>query len=486
MYTERSAGRPVVVAVVGGGASGTLACGYLLREAAAAGLPLRIIFIDRFARHGLGQAYATEHPGHLLNAPAGLMSAYADDPADLIRWAMANGIQHDGFLPRAAYGRYLREVLASAESEARPESTVTRLSAHVVGLDIAEDPGRPSLRLAGGGRIEADAVVLATGHRPPGPPPCPVPATGRYVADPWAPDALDRITDGSPVVVVGTGLTMLDIAITVTAANPAARVLAVSQHGLLPRAHPATALSSGPHDASGVAGVASAGLTRLIRAVRTAAAGEPGGWEAAVDGIRQQVPDLWQGLSPSDRRLFLRRVSRYWEIHRHRMPPATARRITQLISDGRLAVLSGRVAEVDEVPGGMEITIDSRTGRMTHSAGWLVNATGPAGEINANADPLLRELLTSGLAAADPLQLGITADADGALLGAEGHASDRLFTLGPPLRGQLYESTAIAEIREQAARLAKRLVAGGSVALATDSAVADIAVADVAAAENAA
>jgi uncharacterized NAD(P)/FAD-binding protein YdhS len=192
----------------------------------------------------------------------------------------------------------------------------------------------------------------------------------------------------------------------------------------------------------------------------------------ALDGIRRQVPDLWQSLSPADRRLFLRHVARYWEIHRHRMPPATARRITQLISDGRLAVLSGRVAEVDEAPGGIAITVDSRTERMTVSAGWLVNATGPAGQIDASADPLLRELLTSGLAAADPLQLGITADADGAVLDAEGHASDRLFTLGPPLRGQLYETTAIPEIREQAARLAKRLVAGGSVAAAGDSAAA--------------
>jgi uncharacterized NAD(P)/FAD-binding protein YdhS len=220
-----------------GGASGTLACHYLLREAAAAGLPLRIMFIDRYARHGLGQAYATGHPGHLLNAPAGLMSAYVDDPADLIRWAMVNGIQHDGFLPRAACGRYLRDVLASAESEARPESTVTKLSAHVVGLDVAEVPGRPSLRLAGGSSPRGRRCHPGHGIQAARSAAMSDPPTGRYVADPWAPDALDRITDGSPVVVVGTGLTMLDIAITVTGANPTAKVLAVSQHGLLPRAH---------------------------------------------------------------------------------------------------------------------------------------------------------------------------------------------------------------------------------------------------------
>ena len=42
-------------------------------------------------RHGLGQAYSTEHPAHLLNAMAGQMSALPDDPDHLIRWAASDG-----------------------------------------------------------------------------------------------------------------------------------------------------------------------------------------------------------------------------------------------------------------------------------------------------------------------------------------------------------------------------------------------------------
>jgi len=123
-----------VAAVIGGGASGTLVTKDLLRMASAARIPLRIALIDRHGRHGLGQAYATCDPAHLLNSPAGGMSAVADDPAHLVRWAAANGIEHDGFLPRPAFGRYLRELLADAESDARPVATVSRVTSDVVAL----------------------------------------------------------------------------------------------------------------------------------------------------------------------------------------------------------------------------------------------------------------------------------------------------------------------------------------------------------------
>src|ERR1035438_416418 len=93
-------GRGPVIAVIGGGASGTLAVIHLLRSAAERQCPLRVVLIDRHGRHGLGQAYSTAHPAHLLNAAAGQMSALAGDPGHLMRWAGAAGIIHDGFLAR--------------------------------------------------------------------------------------------------------------------------------------------------------------------------------------------------------------------------------------------------------------------------------------------------------------------------------------------------------------------------------------------------
>jgi len=472
-YSEPSDGRAAVVAVIGGGASGTLAATYLLAAAAAARIPMRIALIDRHGRHGLGQAYATQSPAHLLNSPASRMSAVAQDPGHLTRWAAANGIEHDGFLPRGAFGRYLRELLADAERAAGPTATVSRITSDVVALNHAGLHRPLRLRLAADGRIDADMAVLATGNRPPAPP-CPLPASPRYVPDPWAPGALDGVADGRPVVVLGTGLSMLDVAVTVTGANPATIVHAVSRHALLPRQHryPPSAAVRPPVLPAPAAGPV--GLPALIRGVRAAAAQSAGDWEAVVDGLRPHVPALWQPLSPEDKRLFLRHVARYWEVHRHRVPPATARRIERLRSAGRLTVRPGRITAVSDGPAGLRVRIEQDARAAELEAGWLINATGSAADVTTTTDPLLRALLDGGLAVPDPLRLGIEADAGGAVLDASGMPSDHVFTLGPPLRGQLYETTSLPEIRDQAAALAGRLVAlaGRSIALAGRPAVA--------------
>ena len=457
-YSEPVDGRVAIVAVIGAGASGTLATTYLLRAAAAARIPLRIALIDRHGQHGLGRAYATAHPAHLLNSPADRMSAVADDPGHLACWAAANGIKHDGFLPRAAFGRYLRELLADAERMAGPTATVTRITSDVVGLTQSGLRRPLRLHLAADGRIDADAAVLATGNQPPAPP-CPVPASPRYICDPWVPGALDGVADGSPVVVLGTGLTMLDVAISLTGAHPETVVHAVSRHALLPREHRCPPGRAVQPSVLQVPDRSPVDLPGLIRHVRMAAAEAPDGWQAVVDALRPYIPGLWQRLSQPDKRLFLRHVARYWEVHRHRVPPATARRINQLRSAGRLSVVGGRVIAVTDKPTGLCVRIEQGARVTEVAAGWLINATGPAADVTATTDPLLRGLLDSGLARPDSLRLGIEADARGALLNVSGTPSDIVVTLGPPLRGQLYETTAIPEIRDQAAALAVRLLA---------------------------
>ena len=453
--------RGPVVAIIGGGASGTLAAVHLLRSAAARQYSLRITLIDRYGRHGLGQAYATTHPDHLLNAPAGQMSALAGDPDHLIRWAGPEVTDGTGFLPRQLYGRYLRDTLSAAERHAQPLSWVTRVTSDVVAVRRNSD-GRPlRLVLADGRRIDADIAVLATGSPAPALP-FPVPRSPRIIADPWAPGALDAAADGSPVMIVGTGLTMIDVAVAVTSGSRPATVHAVSRHGLLPRTH------RGPPPAGGSplwlpaladpAGPVSLG--ELMWQVRCATAGRPGNWQQVMDALRPFVPGLWQRMPDRDKRLFLRHVARYWEVHRHRVPPATASRITALRGTGQLSVRPGQVTAVDEQAGQLRVRVSQGSGTVEHTVGWLINGTGAATDITAAADPLLGDLFARGLARPDPLGLGIDASTDGSVLDASGTPSSTLCTLGPPLRGLWYETTAIPEIREQAAALACRLIAG--------------------------
>jgi len=455
-----AAGRGPVIAIIGGGASGTLAAVHLLRAAVARRVPLRIALIDRLGRHGLGQAYATTNPGHLLNAPAGRMSALAGDPEHLVRWAAGHGFPAPGFLPRTVYGRYLRDLLGDAQLRAAPQSRLTELTADVVAVRPGTG-GRPvRLVLDDGSCLEADVAILASGNPPPVAP-IPVPASPRFVADPWAPGALDAVADGSPVVIMGTGLSMLDVAMSVTSpeGRPPAKVTAVSRHALLPRVHrgmpapggdsvwlPALAGPPGP-----------VRLGDLIWQVRAAMTSRPEQWQDVVDTLRPEVPSLWQRLSPADQRVFLRHVARYWEVHRHRMPPATAQRITALRIAGRLRVLPARVTEVTEEAGQLLVSVAAGGAVSQLAAGWLINATGPGPDITASPDPLVRDLLSRGQARPDRHRLGIDASPDGAVLDGAGTPSATLFTLGPTLRGLRYETTAVPEIRDQAAALAGQL-----------------------------
>ncbi len=206
------------------------------------------------------------------------------------------------------------------------------------------------------------------------------------------------------------------------------------------------------------------GLAGLIREVRASAAGYPGDWQDVVDALRPQIPRLWDQLTEADKRAFLRLAARYWEVHRHRMPPATARRVGALRSAGRLDVLAGRVTAARARAGGVRVRVEGRGPAAELPAGWLINCTGPAGEIMATADPLLRQLLDAGLARPGPLGLGLDADARGAVHDAGGRPASDIFTLGPPLRGRWYETTAIPEIRDQAAALGGLLVASEALA----------------------
>jgi uncharacterized NAD(P)/FAD-binding protein YdhS len=453
---DPAAGRGPVIAVIGGGASGTLATIYLLREAAGRRVPLRVALIDRHSRHGLGQAYSTTHPAHLLNSPAGAMSALAGDPGHLTRWAEAAGLPHDGFLPRSAYGRYLTELLTAAERSAQPAARVSHITSEVVAIRRGSRALR--LHLAADGRIDADAAVLATGNLPPVPP-CPVPHGHRYIADPWEPGALEAAADGSPVAVLGTGLTMLDVAIALTDADPRTAVHAISRHAVLPRVH------NWPRAAAGMSAMpvirTPAGplrLTRLIRDLRASAAAYTGDWQDIVDALQPQIPRLWEQLPEADKRLFLSHVARYWEVHRHRVPPATARRAAARAAARRLSVLRGHVVAASDERGGVRVRIDHGGTSTELTAGWLINCTGPATDITTTADPLLRHLLDQGLARPDPLRLGLDTDTHGALRDANGRAAGDIVTLGPPLRGRWYETTAIPEIRDQAATLARHLL----------------------------
>ncbi|HEX9824252.1 MAG TPA: FAD/NAD(P)-binding protein [Actinomycetota bacterium] len=446
---------PADVAIVGGGASGTLLAGHLLRS--GAGGP--VVVVERAEALGLGVAYSTEDPRHLLNVPAGGMSARCDAPDHFLDWLSSEGepVEPGAFVPRATYGRYLRASLDEAERGS--ERPLLRVRGDARSVRVV--PEGVEVEVAGAEPVWARRLALAPGNAPPAPLRF-VPAGPRHVANPWDPRALDGVGADDPVLLVGTGLTAVDVVLSLASRGHRGPIRAVSRHGLLPQVHrppadhrlPLRALPAPPRPPS---------IARLLRWVRTevrAAEAEGGDWRDVMNAVRPWAQELWLELPPAERRRFLAILSRHWGVHRHRMAPEVGATIEALIEEGRLEVLAARVGEVREGSNGFEVIAEARSGGVVRlPASWIVNCTGPDPDPERSSEPLVVSLLRRGLARRDPLGLGFDCTPEGALVDAWGVASELLLAIGPPRLGSLWETTAVPEIREQAGRLTELLTA---------------------------
>ncbi|THA26668.1 hypothetical protein E4198_20130 [Streptomyces sp. RKND-216] len=453
---EVSPVRPVVV-IVGAGAAGALVALHACDAAVRAGQPLDLMLVDPAPEAGRGTAYGSRDPRHLLNTPVGAMSCRPDDPGHFRRWLCRHDEQvEDGdFVSRYRFGSYLGDTLGRAVIGARETVRVRRLRAEAVRCDWPDPAGRATLLLADGRLLHADRVVLATG-----------PAEGGgwipqelreapgFLARPWETGALDAVAAGrDDVLLVGAGLTAVDLAMTL--ARPGRTVHAVSRTGLLPARHADVPLPPAPCP-PGLTAERSPG--RLRAAVARHLAGqrrESGDWRPAMDGLRPVVSRVWQGLREAEKAELMAHGMTRWNTLRHRMPPATARAVQQLEATGGLRRHSGRISSVRPLGTGRFATVLSDGTRL--ATGWVVDCTGPGSETDAAPGSLWRSLLDSGLAVPGPLGLGV-ATAEGRLLDEHGTASRALHTLGAPRRGELWETTAIPEIRVQAAALADALM----------------------------
>jgi len=427
--------------IIGGGAAGVLLAGQLCRSS-----DHDVILVDPSEEPGAGLAYGHAAPWHLLNSPAATMSADPDQPGHFMTWADQAGspISAGDFAPRSLYGRYLRATLADLLDAGR----LRLIRAGVTGL--SSTPDHVIAELDDGQRLTATDAVLATGN-PTGAQPVPGLADHpRYIAQPWRPGAFDDLDD-RPVLLIGTGLTAVDIALSVAVFSPDAPVHAVSRHGLLPQSHRAANETATVQTRTPATDPS---LSRLLAAIRTSVA-NTGDWRAVVDGLRPRVDEYWRGLNPVAKERFLEHVARHWEVHRHRMAPQIAGRVTGLIDAGRLTVSAGRIRSVD-VSSSERVGVTFADGTETEY-GAVVNCTGP-GRLPAAAPPVVARMLSHGLARVGPHRLGLDIDDTGRLIDAQGRTNQRLWTIGAMRRGRCWETTAVPEIRAQAVALAMAIV----------------------------
>lgn len=452
-----------VVAIVGAGFSGSLLALHLLSSGPAAP---KVFLVERARGFGKGVAYATGHPGHLLNVRAANMSAFPDRPNHFLDWlreqpdgTVAGGpVGPASFVPRQTYGAYLQDMLSRA---VRAPGAVGRL---VLVPDDAVSLCRTGkgleLTVAMGRTYQVDACVLAVGNFPPELPGCVDPsfhASPRYHGDPWAPGSLDNIGTLDRVLLVGTGLTMVDMVLALRARGHHGRVLALSRRGLLPRQHapafPQVAPLPPPLPGS---------LSGALRAVRgrvraEVAAGRS--WHAVVDSLRPLTRAYWQDLEPDAKARFLRHLRPWWDVHRHRLAPEVAQAVDAMRAAGRLTVVAGRLKRLEDTGNGVSVRWAPRGGGPAEETAvdHVINCAGPSCDVTRVSDPLVQSLLRDGLGRPDPYHLGLDITNAGQLLRQDGGTTPGLYAIGPVTRGAFWEMTAVPDIRVQAQALARTL-----------------------------
>jgi uncharacterized NAD(P)/FAD-binding protein YdhS len=395
--------------------------------------------IDGSGRAGRGVAYSTHEPAHLLNVRAEGMSAWAGEPDHFARAFAGQGGEPRGFAQRRLFGRYLGAILDEAVASGNAEVV------EATAVAAARSDGGWRIGFDDGSSADSRALVLAVGNQEPEPLAAFAGAGRRFVRNPWGEQAraavAELVASGEDALLVGTGLTMVDLVLSLDAAGHRGRIVALSRRGLIPRAH--ADYDAAPVDQDAVPN----GLRGLFRWLRRRSAEV--GWRAAVDSLRPHSHPLWQGLSGDEQRRFLRHVRPWWDVHRHRIAPEVAAIVARLVGEGRLDTVAGRIAAANETDHGLDVEYRRRgSGTLRRASfGFAFNCTGPLHSIARSKDPLLRSLLDAGKVRPDHLGIGLAID-------ETCRAGEHLWAMGPLTKGRYWEIIAVPDIREQAAAVA--------------------------------
>jgi uncharacterized NAD(P)/FAD-binding protein YdhS len=443
------------VVIIGAGFSGAATAIQLLRK-----LPrdVELVIINRSGKMAKGLAYGTNSPYHLLNVPAGNMSAIADDPGSFLRYCQAEDpLIHSGsFVSRARYGTYLEQLLANEE-----EKSSVRCIRIAGEVSAANPRGEGALlRLKTGEELFADHVILAAGNFPPHNPDwvANILASTAYVPDPW--DTSISIAECGHVLLIGSGLTAIDTLIALQHSAPDIRVTMISRRGLVPQGHrdmlpPSKFETNIQSEISELPPSAS----KYLRAIREEIAKSPEHWREVITALRPATSSIWQRLEPSERRRFLRHLQPYWDTHRHRLAPESFRLFQKALEGKQVVVMPGRILRASEKSKKVEIEVRRRGSTDVEFLLFdkVFNCTGPCQNMALIQDELITCLTQNGLLSVDALSLGITVNPQYQVNSDVGNALAWLSYIGPMLKAQLWEATAVPELREHASKLASHV-----------------------------
>ena len=442
------------VCVIGGGFTGAVAAIACLQQIDE---PFRLTIIEPHGSLGRGVAYGGHHPLHLLNVRARDLSVFPDRPGDFLNWtfqhldqgendpSLLEGLGHT-FLPRQLFGEYVRQRLMETV-DGRPDAQFDVLTG--TALSCRREGAAFVVRTDNAEALRADVVILATAYGLPA-------EHGDGALSPFGYVSPNRFAQAQSLILIGSGLTMVDVLRTARREGFAGDATVISRRGQLPREHAAKGVV--PKEMAIPATKSLARLTTSVRIACEAAEAHGTPWQAVINGLRASIPAIWQKLSVEEQARFIRHVRPFWDAHRHRLPSEVYRQLQSEFDEGRLRLMRARVLDVDASETGFTVSVKPRGVASVErlNVDLAFDCRGYKPELRS---PLIGSLIDENLARRDPHDLGLTVEPNGRALGLLGKPTPGLYALGPLGQGTLWEITAVPEIVRQA-DLATSQIAG--------------------------
>ena len=448
------------IAIIGAGASGTITAINLLKKLQQ---PASIFLIEKRSESLYrGTAYSSQLEYEPLNVYAGRMSLYNDNHDDFYNWILENKksseeITHESFVSRRWYGEYLEANLKA--SVAKKWNGVLFETISTATENIAKTAeGNYVLKQEDEREIATDIVILATGNEKPADVISKeaIQVLGEnYVSNPWNKNPLENISTDESVLLIGTGLTMVDHVVSLKKRNHSAKVFALSRNGLLPRPHKHAPVYKIEKE---ISNESIEQLDKNILEEVEKAKSQNLDWRSVIEALRPVTTKIWQALSDESKTIFLNKYRIHWDIHRHRMPPASHNEINEMVSQNKFGILKGTITDVVKTENGFQVLYKDASDSNSVTVNRIINCTGPSGDYEKCDNPLFKNLLAKGWIKKDKHNVGIVTGPYGELIQQNGNVLENIFAVGPLRKAMEWESTAIREIRTQAEQVADKVV----------------------------
>ena len=437
-----------IIAIIGGGMSGTFTVFNYIKQCQK---PTSILWFDFSAKFCKGYAYSSFDNNHLLNVRASNMSAFADEPHHFTNWLKQHDSiysEHD-FVPRKIYGDYVQDTFDKLKTT-NPFVTIHQFAEEIISINKNEN----GFELMGSKKYEAQKILLAFGNFLPAHPSSlskEFITSKNYFQNAFHAQLIQKFSSAKSIAILGSGLTMIDLCVTLYHHHYRGNIQIISPHAYIPQTQTKFLGKVYPSFIDAKKQYSLLEIFSKVNQQLKIAKKENKNLNSVIDSLRPSLQTLWLQFSLKDKRQFLRHLRHKWGVARHRAPIESMAIFNKLAANNQIQLIKGRISNIETFDSNFEIHYSNlEIKQNVLKSDLIINCTGPESDYTKLTSTLVKQLINSKLIEADELKYGIKAQENGQI-------SPDLFTIGPPLKGILWESTAVPEIREQAKELAHKI-----------------------------